>query len=234
MTNEVSKTSGRKGRPPKAKADEAERIVNQVIESNGFDSIEEAAFVEPAIEHKVEKQEKTESKLVSESVKVEKKVEKKAEKKKFEPTDIVICRSVVSGHLFMDGIASSMPYTWLDFGDEVGVEYRDLVAAVRVKNNYIMKPFFVIMDSDFVAEYPFLKDVYSGQYTASDLARILTFPVDEMIDAIKQLPGNVKETLKGIASTWIANGKLDSFKKIKALDEILDTDLSLIADMYNE
>jgi len=229
MISETAKTSPRKGRPPKAKDDEAKKIVDKVIEANGFDSIEEAASAEPTIEYKAEKAEVEREKKPKTVVS-----SKKAEKKKFEPTDIITCRSVTFGGLFMDGMVSSMPYTWTNYGDEVGVEYRDLVAAARVKNSYVMKPFFMIMDDDFVEEFPFLKQVYSGQYTANDLAKILTFPVDEMVEAVKQLPGNVKETLKGIASTWISNGKLDSFKKIKALDEILDTDLSLIADMYNE
>lgn len=158
----------------------------------------------------------------------------KKQKRTFEPEEAIVCRSVVSGRLFMDGIVSTMPYTWSDFGDEVEVEYRDLVAAVKKKNSYIMKPFFVIMDDDFVAQYPFLKDVYDGQYSIKDLAKILTLPVNDMIEEINKLPGNVKETLKGIASTQVSNGKLDSFKKIKALDEVLDTDLNLIADMSDE
>ena len=221
MTNDTSKTSGRKGRPSaKAKADEAQKIVDQVMESNGFDSVEEAASVENKIEYKVEKQEKP---IVNKSV-----------KKTFGEKDTIVCRSVVSGQLFMDGLVSGMPYTWSDYGDEVSVEYRDLVAAARTKNSYMMRPFFVVMDNDFVAEFPFLKQTYSGQYDIKDLAQILTYPVDEMKEAIKELPGNVKDTLKGIASTWVSNGRLDSFKKIKALDEILDTDLSLIAEMVED
>lgn len=231
-SQQTAKSPAKKGRPAKVKDEiEATKIVEQIIEKNGFDSIEEAVDAKPTIEYRKEPvKEITEEKKVE----LKKSIPVKQEKEKHEPSDLIVCRSVTSGRLYMDGIASSMPYTWLDFGDEVGVEYRDLVAAARMKNSYIMKPFFVVMDNDFVAEYPFLKDVYSGQYTASDLARILTFPVDEMVEAVNKLPGNVRDTLKGIASTWISNGKLDSFKKIKALDDILDTDLSLIADMYND
>lgn len=226
MVSDTTKTSGRKGRPAKAKAEEAQQIVDKIIESNGFDTIEEAASAESKIEYKVEKQEERpigETKI------------RKETKKEFAPNDSILCRSVVSGGLYMDGLVSGMPYTWVDFGDEVGVEYRDLVAAVRTKNSYVMRPFFVIMDDDFVnSEAAFLKSIYTGQYSIKDLANVLLLPIDEMTSEIKKLPGNVKETLKGIASTWVSNGRLDSFKKIKALDEMLDTDLSLIAEMVED
>lgn len=216
-TNKTT-TSKPKGRPPKSAS------VNKGIEvaSEKIQEVQENEDVKDTFVDEI----KEEAKVAEKEMPPVKK-----EKKTFEDNDSIICRSVVSGRLYMDGLVSKMPYTWTDFGDEVAVEYRDLVAAVRVKNNYVMKPFFVIMDDDFVALYPFLKEVYNGQYSIKDLAKILTLPVDEMKSAIKELPGNIKDTLKGIASTQVSSGRLDSFKKIKVLDELLDTELNLIAEM---
>lgn len=219
-------TTGR-GRPSKSASSTVKKEVKETIKE-----VQEEIQETPVKEEVIENEKAVE--IVEEKKPEVKEVKAPVQKKSFEPEDTITCRSVVSGRLFMDGIVSAMPYTWLDFGDEVDVEYRDLVAAAKKKNSYVMKPFFVIMDDDFVAQFPFLKDVYSGQYSIKDLAKILTLPVNEMTEAVKELPGNVRETLKGIASTQVSNGVLDSFKKIKALDEILDTDLSLIADMSNE
>lgn len=155
-------------------------------------------------------------------------------KKQFKQSEGILCRSVVNGPMYMDGERSAMPYQWMDYGDEVEVEYRDLVAAVRARNGYIMNPWIIVMDDDFIAEYPFLADLYKKQYTTNDLANILNLPVPQMVEEIKKLPGNVKETLKGIASTWISNGRLDSMKRVKALDELFETDLALLAEIVNE
>ena len=51
-----------------------------------------------------------------------------------------------------------------------------------------------------------------------------------MEDAINILPKGAKEQLINIASTKVANGELDSVRKIKSLERILDVDFSLVAD----
>ena len=175
----------------------------------------------------VEEPIKVTTKTVAKTVKEEK-------PKKFNQTEGVPCRSVVVGKLFMDGIRSSIPYQWMDFDDVIDVEYRDLVAAVKEKNSFVMKPFFVILDDDFLKEFPVLNDVYEKQYSTRDLSNILRLSVPQMTEEIGKLPANVKETLKSIAATWVGNGTLDSMKKIKALDEIFETDLGAIADLIDE
>ena len=159
---------------------------------------------------------------------------KEAPKKTFKQSEGILCRSVVNGKVYMTGARSSMPYQWADFGDEVEVEYRDLVAAVREKNGYIMNPWLIILDDDFIAEFPFLEEIYANQYDANELGDILNLSVPQMEEEISKLPTNVKNTLKGIAATWVNSGRLDSVKKIKALDEIFDTNLSMLAEVIND
>ena len=235
MATETNKKTPAKGRPKTTNSKTATKTTaKKPVSKIKAEPVEEVKEVkEPVIEEPVAEEPKV---VVREVVReVVKEVPAKTNgKKKFEPTDLVTCRSVVNGRIFMEGAASLLRYTWMDFGDEVDVEYRDLVAAVRNKSGYITRPFFVVMDDDFIEEFSFLKEIYAKQYSAKDLAKILSLDVDEMVAEVKSLPGNVKDILKGIASTWIENGRLDSFKKIKALDEILDTDLSLIADMLSE
>ena len=243
MATETNKKTPAKGRPSKAtnSKNATKTASKKPVSKIKAEPVEEVKAVdevkEPVIEESIAPVAEEPKVVVREVIReVVKEVPAKAEgkKRKFEPTDLVTCRSVVNGRTFMEGAASLLHYTWTDFGDEVDVEYRDLVAAVRNKSGYITRPFFVVMDDDFIEEFSFLKEIYAKQYSAKDLAKILSLDVDEMVEEVKTLPGNVKDILKGIASTWIENGRLDSFKKIKALDEILDTDLSLIADMLNE
>lgn len=160
--------------------------------------------------------------------------EKEPTKKTFKQSEGVLCRSVVNGIVIMEGSRSSMPYQWSGYGDEVEVEYRDLVAAVREKNGYIMNPWIVVLDDDFVAEYPFLADIYAKQYTSNDLADVLRLSVPQMLEEIDKMPGSVKKTLSGMAATWVNDGRLDSVKKIKALDDVLGTNLNMLAEVANE
>ena len=63
---------------------------------------------------------------------------KKKEKKKFQQSDLIMCRSVTTGGLFLEGSKTKQLYQWNDYGDESEVEYRDLVAEVRLKSNFVL------------------------------------------------------------------------------------------------
>ena len=153
-------------------------------------------------------------------------------RKKFDAEDGVLCRSVTVGGLCLTGIKSGMFYRWTEYGDETEVEYRDLAGMVRTKSPYIYNPYFIIDDEDFIAEFPQLQKFYDESYTVTDLESILALPVPDMIANINQLPNGAKETIKNIASTQIADGRLDSVRKIKALDEIFGTELNLLASLF--
>ena len=72
-----------------------------------------------------------------EAVEVSEKVVTKAEtksvpkKKVFEPSDMIPCRSVCQGALYLEGPRTKMPYEWTDYGAIEEVEYRDLAELVH-------------------------------------------------------------------------------------------------------
>lgn len=152
--------------------------------------------------------------------------------KKFDPEDMISCRSVTVGGLCLSGVKSGDLYRWTEYGDVTEVEYRDIATLVRSKSDYIFHPYFIIDDEDFIAEFPQLKQFYDANYTISDLEGVLSLSVGDMISTINTLPNGAKETLKSIASTQIADGRLDSVKKIKALDELFGTELNLFASLF--
>lgn len=152
--------------------------------------------------------------------------------KKFKQDEGILCRSITVGGLWLDGMKSKNVYRWVEYGDEVEVEYRDLAAMARSRSSYLFKPMFIILDDDFIKEFPQLNDFYNNQYTTGDLKDVLDLPITKMIAAIKTLPSGAVESLKNIASTQVANGQLDSVKKIKALDELFGTELNLLASLF--
>lgn len=155
----------------------------------------------------------------------------KKEKKKFEQTTGIMCRSVVLGGLFLEGSKSKTLYEWRSYGDEVEVEYRDLVSEIRARASSVFSPWFIVEDDDFVEEFPQLKQFYIDHYKVRDLKDILDLPLKEMVKAINELPAGAKDTFKNLAAEAVANGLLDSVNKIKALDEIFETDLNLLASL---
>ena len=165
---------------------------------------------------------------------VEKVTPKKAEKKKYALTDGIPCRSITQGGLYMHGIKSDIAYKWSNDGDVTEVEYQDLVAAVRSSVSYVMKPYFIIEDKEFVSQFPQLNQVYDSMYSIRDLRSvILDLSPNMMKSTILSLPDGAKESIKHMASEMISNGSLDSVKKIKILDEIFDTKFMLMTEMFS-
>ena len=152
------------------------------------------------------------------------------EKKKFSDSDGILCRSITQGGLYMEGAKTHMLYEWVEYGDITYVEYADLAAAVRVKSSYVFNPMFIVDDEDFIEEFSQLKKFYTENYTAHDLESILFLPVDEMLVEIAALPKSAIESLKVLAASSINDGTLDSVKKIKSLDEVFGTNLSILAE----
>lgn len=153
--------------------------------------------------------------------------------KKYSQTEGIPCRSITHGNLFVEGIKSHIVYEWADNGDITEVEYQDLVAAIRSNANYISKPYFIIEDEDLVSQFAQVKKVYESMYSVKDLTDVLHMPVNQMVKTIKSLPEGAKEAIKHHASSMISKGTLDSVKAIKALDEIFDTNLMLMTELFN-
>lgn len=160
--------------------------------------------------------------------KVEAKIEVEEKVKTYSPEDLIPCRSLVNGALYIEGSRSKILYSWADCGDVVDVEYRDLIYMVRTRENVnIYSPRIIIEDDDFIEQNKGVKDLYDSMYTTGDLKDIIALPVSRMKSEIKKLPIGAKNTLKGIASTMIDAHTLDSVQKIKALDEIFGTQMLL-------
>lgn len=155
-------------------------------------------------------------------------------KRVFEQSDGVMCRSVCSGVLFIQGPKTGMMYQFTDYDDQTEIEYRDLVALVRSKDKNIYEPRIIIEDEDFLKEYSAIEDYYTSQFTTRDIKAILKMDDDEMTVAIKKLPRGAFENLKSIAAFQVANGYIDSRRKIKTLNEVLGIDLDLVGELMSE
>lgn len=155
-------------------------------------------------------------------------------KKTFEQNDGIMCRSVCSGVLFIQGPKTGTIYQFTDYDDETEIEYRDLVAMVRSKDKNVYEPRIIIEDKDFLNEYSAVEDYYSSQFKTRDIKAILDMNEDEMVEVVKKLPRGALDNLKSIAAFQVANGYLDSRRKIKTLNEVLGIDLDLVGELMSD
>lgn len=165
-----------------------------------------------------------------ESTVVEQEETKKASVKtprKFAPDELITCRSVTYGELILSGVKSKLMYIWSNYGDTTEVEFQDLQALKSTHSSYLYRPRFIIEDEELIEQWS--KDfgeMYKNIIDV-DVDDLFDLPLNQFKARLKKAPKGVQQAVKNIAGEKILNGSLDSLQKIKAIDEILGTDLKL-------
>ena len=147
--------------------------------------------------------------------------------RKYAPDDMITCRSITYGELLLAGKKSKLLYSWANYGDTTDVEYQDLQALKSTRSSYLYKPRIVIEDEELVEQWE--KD-FGEMYKSIvdvDVEDMFKLPLNQFKSRLKKAPKGVQQAVKNIAGEKILNGSLDSLSKIKAIDEILGTDLKL-------
>lgn len=153
---------------------------------------------------------------------------KKVNKPKHDPNELVMCRSVRFGELRLIGPKTHMPYSWANEGDFREVEYQDLVSWRALHSRYLFDPMIIIEDEDIVEEWKAdLGKLYEGLQEI-DLNEMFKLPHRQFVAKLKQLPDGMKSTVQNMAYTMIQDGTLYDLRIIKAIDEILGTELKMM------
>lgn len=147
--------------------------------------------------------------------------------RKYDPDEQITCRSITYGELLIVGPKSKLLYSWSNYGDTTPVEYQDLQALRSIRSAHLLKPRIVVEDEELIAQWgKDFENLYS-KIVDVDVEKILDLPLGKFKTALKNAPNGVQQAVKNIAGEKILDGSLDSLAKIKAIDEILDTDLKL-------
>ena len=161
-----------------------------------------------------------------ESVQESKKVAAKTPRK-YAPDDMVTCRSLTYGELLLTGPKSKLLYSWANYNDTTEVEYQDLQALKSTRSSYLYRPRFIIEDEELVEQWgKDFTEMYNNVVEV-DVEDMFKLPLNQFKSKLKKAPRGVQQAVKNIAGEKILNGSLDSLAKIKAIDEILGTDLKL-------
>lgn len=153
---------------------------------------------------------------------------KKSNKVKHEPDELIPCRSVRFGELILIGPKTHLPYSWANEGDVRDVEYQDLMSWRALHSRYLFDPMIIIEDESICEEWKAdLKPLYD-KLQKVDLKSIFNMPHRQFVSQLKKLPQSMKESVQNMAYTMIQDGTLYDLRKIKAIDEILGTELNLM------
>ncbi len=147
--------------------------------------------------------------------------------RKYAADDMIPCRSITYGELLLTGAKSKILYTWSNYGDITEMPYQDLQALRSMRSSYLFKPRFIIEDQELVEQWSndlgkMYKDIIDV-----DVEDMFRLPLNQFKSKLKKAPSGVQQAVKNVAGEKILNGTLDSLAKIKAIDEILGTDLKL-------
>ena len=166
-----------------------------------------------------------ESEVVEEVVKA---TPKKVNKPKHDPNELILCRSVRFGELRLIGPKTHMPYSWANEGDFREVEYQDLVSWRALHSPYLFKPMIIIEDEDICEEWKTdLGELYETLQQV-DLKGMFKLPQRQFVSQLKKLPDGMKSTVQNMAYSMIQDGTLYDLRIIRAIDEILGTELIMM------
>lgn len=147
------------------------------------------------------------------------------EKRVYQATDMIPCKSVRYGVLQHVSKKSGDMYEWADYGDIVDVTYGDLLALKSRKSKFLFAPWFLILDDQLVDEWK-LSDIYSYYEDFDDIEEFLNGGVISLRRKLPNAPQGFKELVVHKAGEMLRNGTLDSIATVKAIDEILNKNLS--------
>jgi hypothetical protein len=166
---------------------------------------------------------------VIEETQAEQKKSKTATKsvRKYAPTDMVPCRSITYGELLLTGAKTKLLYTWANYGDVTEMEFQDLQALKSTRSSYLFKPRFIIEDEELIEQWAGdFKKMYD-EIVTMDVESLFKLPTAQLKAKLKKAPSGVQQAVKNLAGEKIMNGSLDSLAKIKAIDDVLGTQLML-------
>lgn len=150
--------------------------------------------------------------------------------RKYEPNDLIPCRSMYAGCLLFTGDKTKITYEFSNIGDFRYIEYQDLLAAMLMHKKSLYAP-YIIIDDEELLESPHwkqVKEVYDGLYNERDLINLINLPTVQFNEEFRRLPVGYQKTIATIIAGMIADNTFDAMNKIRIVDEVCGTDLAVL------
>lgn len=144
------------------------------------------------------------------------------EVKRFNPDDLIPCKSVTPWELVAVGMDKNTVYHWNGYGDVDYVSYRDLQSFRR--KDLIKKPKVIIEDADLCYQWRReLGDTYKYYLGVEYPEEFFDLTDREFEKLLRVAPNTIKEVIKFTAMNMVRNQNYPTLQKLTLVDEILGT-----------
>lgn len=142
--------------------------------------------------------------------------------KKYDPSELIPCRSVTPCELVLVGVDKNTVYHWNYFGDVDYVSYKDLQSWRR--NESITAPLILIEDPELCYQWRNdLKNSYEQYLGIEYPEEFFDLPDEVFAEKLRKADKTFKEIIKITAINMINNTNYPSIQKLTYIDDIFGT-----------
>lgn len=158
----------------------------------------------------------------------------KAEKvteRKFNPTDMIVCKSVRQNGLVYVSPSTGITYVWNGFGSINELPYQEVMSMKASKSRFLYEPWVLIEEKDILERADFKKDfenMYALYEEFEDPETFFNQSLEVIEEKIANIPNGLRDLIVYNASTYIEDGTLDRMSVINALDQAFGTNLKML------
>lgn len=144
--------------------------------------------------------------------------------KAFNPNQIVTVRNGFQGRLVYQSRKTGERFVWDEFGSEQDMELAELKSARNSNKKYFINNWWMFDDPEII-EYLGMTQYYKFALCIGDFDRLFDEEAAVIADKISRLSSGQKKSVAYRAKQLIAQGAIDSNRKIACLEECLGIDL---------
>lgn len=139
--------------------------------------------------------------------------------------DLIECRSAVNNLVYVSK-RTGEKFEWAMYGD---VNYITLGELITMKSTQprMLKEGWLIVDDEEAIEQLGLAKMYGNLFEIDDIDEFFESDEREIKRILTNMPRGFKKSLATFARERIQSGDLDSNRKIKLLEELLEVDLKI-------
>lgn len=147
--------------------------------------------------------------------------------------DLVLCMSGVNGDLNFSSPLSNFRVQTKDFGQTMKIPYGDLAYVHNIAPDAFEQGKIVILNKQVQKEFG-LEDIYKHVITPKNVREVIKLDADELKDFLAQMPKAMKVSLYNEARKMYQQGKIDSIKTVKVIENEYNVSLEDNAPINNE
>lgn len=144
--------------------------------------------------------------------------------KDIDPEQYVTVKNGFQGRLIYISKKTGERFIWDGFGTEQEIELRELKNAKNSSKAFFENNWFMF-DEDWVVDYLGVRRFYKNAVSIEEFDEIFTKDAASIKEVISGLSNGQKKSAAYRARVLISEGKIDSHKAIKALEESLGVEL---------